>query len=63
MTPATTEGATMSEAVTDIQAGTTGAEGGEEPSPFMPTYGPTADVSWAGADPTTTLDAARRRGA
>jgi len=27
-----------------------------------PTYGPTADVSWAGADPTTTLDAARRRG-
>ena len=28
-----------------------------------PTYGPTADVSWTGADPTTTLDAARRRGA
>jgi hypothetical protein len=27
-----------------------------------PTYGPTADVSWAGADPTTTLDAARRQG-
>ncbi len=27
-----------------------------------PTYGPTADVSWTGADPTTTLDAARRRG-
>jgi len=26
------------------------------------TYGPTADVSWAGADPTTTLDAARRTG-
>lgn len=25
-----------------------------------PTYGPTADVSWTGADPTTTLDAARR---
>jgi uncharacterized damage-inducible protein DinB len=24
------------------------------------TYGPTADVTWAGADPTTTLDAARR---
>jgi uncharacterized damage-inducible protein DinB len=24
------------------------------------TYGPTADVSWAGADPTTTLDAAHR---
>jgi uncharacterized damage-inducible protein DinB len=28
-----------------------------------PTYGPTADVTWAGADPTTTLDAARRTGA
>ena len=28
-----------------------------------PTYGPTADVTWAGADPTTTLDAARRQGA
>lgn len=28
-----------------------------------PTYGPTADVSWSGADPTTTLDAARRQGA
>jgi uncharacterized damage-inducible protein DinB len=27
-----------------------------------PTYGPTADVSWAGADPTNTLDAARRAG-
>ncbi|MEP6687827.1 MAG: DinB family protein [Gemmatimonadales bacterium] len=27
-----------------------------------PTYGPTADVSWAGADPTVTLDAARRQG-
>jgi uncharacterized damage-inducible protein DinB len=25
-----------------------------------PTYGPTADVSWSGADPTTTVDAARR---
>jgi uncharacterized damage-inducible protein DinB len=25
-----------------------------------PTYGPTADVSWTGADPTTTLDAVRR---
>lgn len=25
------------------------------------TYGPTADVTWSGADPTTTLDAARRR--
>jgi hypothetical protein len=24
------------------------------------TYGPTADVTWTGADPTTTLDAARR---
>ncbi|HZI76471.1 MAG TPA: DinB family protein [Gemmatimonadales bacterium] len=24
------------------------------------TYGPTADVTWSGADPTTTLDAARR---
>ncbi len=28
-----------------------------------PTYGPTADVSWSGADPTTTLDGARRAGA
>ncbi|MGN6393326.1 MAG: DinB family protein [Gemmatimonadales bacterium] len=28
-----------------------------------PTYGPTADVTWKGADPTTTLDAARRQGA
>jgi uncharacterized damage-inducible protein DinB len=27
------------------------------------TYGPTADVSWTGADPTVTLDAARRQGA
>ena len=26
------------------------------------TYGPTADVTWASADPTTTLDAARRQG-
>ncbi len=26
-----------------------------------PAYGPTADVSWEGADPTTTLDAARRK--
>jgi uncharacterized damage-inducible protein DinB len=26
------------------------------------TYGPTADVTWTGADPTTTLDAARRGG-
>jgi uncharacterized damage-inducible protein DinB len=31
--------------------------------PVPPTYGPTADVTWSGADPTTTLDAARRRGA
>jgi DinB family len=28
-----------------------------------PTYGPTADATWAGADPTSTLDAARRQGA
>jgi uncharacterized damage-inducible protein DinB len=28
-----------------------------------PTYGPTADATWAGADPTTTLDAASRQGA
>jgi uncharacterized damage-inducible protein DinB len=27
-----------------------------------PTYGPSADVTWSGADPTTTLDAARRAG-
>ncbi|MDQ3137939.1 MAG: DinB family protein [Gemmatimonadota bacterium] len=27
-----------------------------------PVYGPTADVTWTGADPTVTLDAARRRG-
>ena len=27
-----------------------------------PTYGPTADVTWDGADPTVTLDAARRQG-
>lgn len=26
------------------------------------TYGPTADVTWSGADPTVTLDAARRAG-
>src|SRR5262245_2478714 len=26
-----------------------------------PIYGPTADVSWSGADPTRTVDAARRR--
>jgi uncharacterized damage-inducible protein DinB len=28
-----------------------------------PTYGPTADVTWAGADPTRTTAAAERRGA
>ncbi len=28
-----------------------------------PTYGPTADVSWAGADPTRTVDAAARKSA
>jgi len=27
-----------------------------------PTYGPSADVTWSGADPTNTLDAARRAG-
>src|SRR4051812_21119976 len=27
------------------------------------TYGPTADLTWSGADPTVTLDAARRSGA
>ena len=26
-----------------------------------PTYGPTADATWSGADPTTTVDAAARR--
>lgn len=29
--------------------------------PVPPTYGPTADVTWAGADPTTTLGAAGRK--
>jgi uncharacterized damage-inducible protein DinB len=29
--------------------------------PVLSTYGPTADVSWDGADPTHTVDAARRR--
>ena len=29
--------------------------------PVPPTYGPTADASWDGADPTTTVDAAARR--
>lgn len=28
--------------------------------PVPPIYGPTADVKWTGADPTTTVDAARR---
>ena len=28
--------------------------------PVPPIYGPTADVSWTGADPTRTVDAARR---
>lgn len=28
--------------------------------PVPPTYGPTADVTWSGADPTRTVDAARR---
>jgi len=26
-----------------------------------PIYGPTADVTWAGADPTRSVDAAQRR--
>lgn len=29
-------------------------------NPVPPTYGPSADVTWSGADPTVTLDAARR---
>lgn len=29
--------------------------------PVLPTYGPTADVTWEGADPTTTVEAAGRR--
>jgi len=29
--------------------------------PVPPIYGPTADVSWSGADPTQTVEAARRR--
>jgi uncharacterized damage-inducible protein DinB len=28
--------------------------------PVLPTYGPTADVTWEGADPTTTVEAAGR---
>jgi hypothetical protein len=30
--------------------------------PVPATYGPTADVSWQGADPTTTVEAAGRSG-
>jgi uncharacterized damage-inducible protein DinB len=30
--------------------------------PVPSIYGPTADVNWAGADPTTTVDAAARPG-
>jgi uncharacterized damage-inducible protein DinB len=29
--------------------------------PVPPVYGPTADVTWSGADPTRTVDSARRR--
>ena len=29
--------------------------------PVTPTYGPTADVSWTGADPTTSVSAAQRK--
>jgi uncharacterized damage-inducible protein DinB len=29
-------------------------------SPVLPTYGPTADVTWSGADPTHTIEAASR---
>lgn len=29
--------------------------------PVPSTYGPTADVTWSGADPTNTIDAARRK--
>jgi uncharacterized damage-inducible protein DinB len=29
--------------------------------PVPPTYGPTADVTWSGADPTLTVEAAERR--
>jgi hypothetical protein len=29
--------------------------------PVPPTYGPTADITWQGADPTTTLEAAGRQ--
>jgi uncharacterized damage-inducible protein DinB len=32
-------------------------------APVPATYGPTADVTWSGADPTVTLDAASRSGA
>lgn len=30
--------------------------------PVLPSYGPTADVSWSGADPTLTVEAAERQG-
>ena len=30
--------------------------------PVVSTYGPTADVTWVGADPTLTVDAAQRGG-
>jgi uncharacterized damage-inducible protein DinB len=30
--------------------------------PVPPIYGPTADASWTGADPTTSVEAAQRRG-
>jgi len=30
--------------------------------PLPPTYGPSADVTWTGADPTATVDAAGRKG-
>lgn len=30
--------------------------------PVVPTYGPTADISWTGADPTRTVEAASRGG-
>jgi uncharacterized damage-inducible protein DinB len=30
--------------------------------PVVSTYGPTADVTWSGADPTNTVEAAKRKG-
>ena len=30
-------------------------------NPVVPTYGPTADVTWEGADPTLTVEAAERK--